>query len=91
MSFTLPFIDGLFSLLIDQFTFGVLTVILAIGVFILFSSFFQLDIVYSVALSGVPFIVYIINLGNEFFWLLGVLVIFYGLILFSAFKSFLRG
>lgn len=91
MTFTLPFLDALMSGLSSQFGFGVLAVLLGISVYILFSSLFGLDVVYSVALGGLPFVVYIINLGNQFFWLLGVLVIFYGIILWAAFKNVLRG
>lgn len=87
----LTFLDALFSSFINQFGFGGVAIICGIVIFILFAAFFELDVVYSVALGGIPFVVYIVNLGNQFFWLLGVLVIFYGIILFSAFKNFLQG
>lgn len=91
MTVSLIFMDALLDSLLSQFGFGVLSLILGLFIWIIFSGYYDLDVVYSLALAGIPFTMYIINIGNQFFWLLGVIVIFYGIILFSAFRGLLRG
>ena len=85
----MPFFDLLFASLTSQFGFGILAAILGLFIFIVFTGFWGLDIVYSSALAFIPFVIYIINLGNQFFWLFGIIAMVYGIILWASFKGLL--
>ena len=87
----LPFLESLIGGLGSQFGLGILSLLFGIVGMLICMSLLNLNIIYSLSLTGWIYIVYIINLGNQFFWLLGVLVIIYGIILFFGLKRLFGG
>lgn len=87
----LPFLDSVMNVLGSQFGLGILSLLLGVVGMIMCMSLLNLNIIYSLSLTGWIYIVYIINLGNQFFWLLGVLVLIYGIILFFGLKRLFGG
>lgn len=85
------FLPQVVTFLTNSMGFGGLSLICGMFLFIFLAGYMNLDTVYALALSGVPFVVYIMNLGNSFYWLLGVLVILYGLMLVYAVRKLISG
>ena len=89
--FELTILNQIWGNLTSLFGLGVLTVIAGIILMIICLSILQMDFIYSSAVSGIPFWIWAINVGNQFLWLLGVLVIVYGIVLYTGIKRLISG
>ncbi len=65
-------------------------IFIGIMLYLLFAGLMKIPQVQSLALVGLPFAIYMIYTNATFGWLAGVLVIIYGIMLFSAIKGLIK-
>ncbi len=83
----IPFLSELQSLFISAFGNHIfLYLIVGLFIFLIYTGICKLNILNSLALTLGIYVIFIMYLGSGFGWLMGVAVIIYGIILFSAMR-----
>ena len=80
-------LDSILSAITSQLGAGILAALLGVLLLVICLSLLNLDYIYSIAVSGIPFWILAINTDKTYSWLLGGLVIIYGIILFIGIKK----
>ncbi len=86
---TMPVLDSWVSSLSGLFGFGLYSLLMGLLLLVVCLSYFDMDFLYAFAVGGIPFMIYIINLGNNFYWLLGGMIIVYGVLAFTGIRKLL--
>jgi len=84
-------LDGIISALNSSIGAGILVTIMGVMLLVICMSMLNLDYIYSIAVAGMPFWILAINANTSYSWMLGGLVIIYGIILFMGIKKLASG
>jgi len=90
MSF-FPLFTTIVGILVDVFgSYGVLAICMGFILFMILAGIAKLPIIDSIAIGGIPFLMYSIYGDLSLSYGLGILIVFYGLYLYGALRNLLR-